>query len=95
MLGCEGLGTAASIYLTAAGVGRLIIADSDVPDITNLNRQVTHYEYDVENKRNKAIFEQEKLSAFNSDIEIETYTKNVNEENIEKGFEKAEDKVKY
>jgi len=90
MLGCGGLGTATSIYLAAAGVGRLILADSDKPDITNLNRQITHYEYDIKNKRNKADSTKEKLSEFNSDIEIETYTKNVNEENIEKVFEKAD-----
>ena len=90
MLGCGGLGTAASIYLTAAGVGRLILADSDKPDITNLNRQITHYEYDVEHNRNKAISTKEKLSEFNSDIKIENYTKNVNEENIDRVFEKAD-----
>ncbi len=90
MLGCGGLGSAVSIYLTAAGVGKLIIADSDVVDITNLNRQVTHYECDVENKRNKALSEQEKLSAFNSDIKIETYTKNVNERNIDEVFKKTD-----
>jgi len=90
ILGCGGLGSAVSIYLTAAGVGKLIIADSDVVDITNLNRQVTHYEYDVENKRNKAVSEQEKLSAFNSDIKIETYTKNVNEKNIDEVFRKTD-----
>jgi len=90
ILGCGGLGTAASIYLTAAGVGRLILADSDKPDITNLNRQITHYEYDVEHNRNKAISTKEKLSEFNSDIKIENYTKNVNEENIDRVFEKAD-----
>jgi len=90
ILGCGGLGTATSIYLTAAGIGRLIIVDSDVPDITNLNRQITHYEYDVEKNRNKAISTKEKLSAFNSDIKIETYTKNVNEKNIDKVFKNAD-----
>lgn len=88
--GCGGLGSAVSIYLTAAGVGKLIIADSDIVDITNLNRQVTHSEYDVKNKRNKAISEQEKLSAFNSDVKIETYINNVNEKNIDEVFKKAD-----
>ncbi len=90
ILGCGGLGSAVSIYLTAAGVGKIIIADSDIVDITNLNRQITHYEYDIEKIRNKAISTMEKLSMFNSDIKVETYTKKIDEKNIDEVFRKAD-----
>jgi len=42
VLGCGGLGSAALPYLAAAGVGRLIIADHDCVDETNLQRQTAY-----------------------------------------------------
>lgn len=47
VVGCGGLGTAALPYLAAAGVGKLIIADHDTIDETNLQRQITYTERDV------------------------------------------------
>lgn len=42
IIGCGGLGTAAAMYLAAAGVGRLVIADDDVVDLSNLHRQLAY-----------------------------------------------------
>ena len=39
VVGCGGLGAAALPYLAASGVGKLIIADHDTIDDTNLQRQ--------------------------------------------------------
>lgn len=47
IVGCGGLGTAASMYLAGSGVGRLAIADDDVVEISNLPRQVTYHATDV------------------------------------------------
>ncbi|MGR5179189.1 HesA/MoeB/ThiF family protein [Vibrio parahaemolyticus] len=47
IVGCGGLGTAASMYLAGAGLGRLVIADDDVVEISNLPRQVTYHATDV------------------------------------------------
>lgn len=44
VVGAGGLGSAAALYLAAAGVGRLSIADSDVVEASNLHRQVIHDE---------------------------------------------------
>jgi hypothetical protein len=44
LVGAGGLGSSAALYLAAAGVGTLGIADSDVVELSNLQRQVIHTE---------------------------------------------------
>jgi adenylyltransferase/sulfurtransferase len=42
VIGAGGLGSPVAMYLAAAGVGRLVIADNDTVDLTNLQRQIMH-----------------------------------------------------
>ena len=42
MVGAGGLGSPVSLYLTAAGIGRLTLCDHDNVDLTNLQRQIVH-----------------------------------------------------
>lgn len=42
VIGAGGLGSAAAMYLAAAGVGTLTLVDHDTVDLTNLQRQIAH-----------------------------------------------------
>ncbi len=78
--GIGGLGSAISLYLVAAGVGSLRIVDKDKVSLSNLNRQLLHWEGDV--GRKKAESAREKLQRMNREIEIETIEEVITELNI-------------
>jgi adenylyltransferase/sulfurtransferase len=77
--GAGGLGCPISIYLAAAGVGKINLVDKDTVALSNLNRQILHWEKDVD--REKAISAREKLKEINSDIKIEAKSETITEDN--------------
>lgn len=68
--GLGGLGSPASTYLVAAGVGHLTILDAERVELSNLNRQILHWQLDV--GRSKAGSAIEKLWAMNPKAKIES-----------------------
>jgi adenylyltransferase/sulfurtransferase len=78
--GAGGLGSPVSIYLAAAGIGTLRLADHDTVELSNLNRQVLHGEEDV--GRRKVDSAAAKLKKLNPDIKIETIAETITEANI-------------
>jgi molybdopterin/thiamine biosynthesis adenylyltransferase len=66
--GLGGLGCAASLYLTCAGVGHVTLIDCDRVELSNLNRQVLHYEEDIGEK--KPFSAARKLVQLNPAIEV-------------------------
>ena len=77
--GVGGLGSPVSIYLAAAGVGTLRIADHDKIELSNLNRQVLHWEENVGGS--KVDSAAAKLRRLNPDIKIETIAETITEAN--------------
>jgi adenylyltransferase/sulfurtransferase len=78
--GAGGLGSPVAIYLAVAGVGQIRIVDRDVVELSNLNRQILHWDKDV--ARGKAESAGEKLQQMNSDIKIEVIAESITEDNI-------------
>ncbi len=68
VVGAGGLGSPAALYLAAAGVGRLVIADFDRVDLSNLQRQILHGTDRIGSP--KAESARRTLEALNPDIEI-------------------------
>lgn len=79
VIGAGGLGSPVSMYLAAAGVGRLKIIDKDRYELSNLNRQLLGWQKDI--GRLKAEAAKEKLEALNPDIEVEAVTLEITEGN--------------
>lgn len=82
VIGAGGLGAPAALYLAAAGIGTIGIADGDRVDLSNLQRQVIHFTADVD--RPKVESAAEKVAAINPDIHVRTYPEFLLAHNIRK-----------
>lgn len=80
MVGAGGLGSAALPYLAGAGIGRIIIADHDRVNITNLHRQII-YRADQAGK-SKVDCASEFLRDLNPDIKVTRIAEKIEEKNI-------------
>ena len=79
-IGAGGLGSSVLLYLAAAGIGRIGIVDNDQVEKSNLQRQIIHETNTVGNlKINSA---RERIKRFNPNIEVTTFNKRINSENI-------------
>jgi len=79
VVGLGGLGSPISYYLAAAGVGNLGLVDSDVVDISNLQRQILHSTSTIGIP--KVISAQKTLSALNPDVKLTIYQERLTPEN--------------
>ena len=68
IIGAGGLGSPSALYLTLAGVGTIGIADFDIVDLSNLQRQVLHHNDDV--GRPKTQSAKDTLLSYNPDINV-------------------------
>ena len=84
VVGAGGLGSPAALYLAAAGVGRIGLIDSDVVDLTNLQRQILHHTRDV--GRPKVLSGKEKIQALNPDVTVSMYEERLTAGNALKLF---------
>ncbi len=87
LIGVGGLGSPSAMYLAAAGVGHLIIADFDKVELSNLQRQVIHHTDDI--GAFKVDSAKAKMLAINPNVKITTI-KDLNGENLNAWVAKAD-----
>jgi len=82
VIGAGGLGSPAGFYLAAAGVGHLRIADDDVVDRSNLQRQILHTEARVGEP--KVLSARAALAALSPRTQVEAVAERVTAANVER-----------
>ena len=78
--GAGGLGSPISIYLAVAGVGNICIVDHDTVELSNLNRQILHWQDNIQKKKTDSAVD--KLRKLNPDINVEGIAETITEENV-------------
>ncbi|MBU4486804.1 MAG: sulfur carrier protein ThiS adenylyltransferase ThiF [Candidatus Delongbacteria bacterium] len=97
--GCGGIGSNVAVSLVRAGIGKLIIADMDIIEASNLNRQ---YFFIEEIGKTKVLTLKSRLENINPDCEIISYHKELTRDDVSgifsgadimiEAFDKAESK---
>jgi len=82
LIGAGGLGSPASLYLAAAGVGHIGIVDADIVDESNLQRQIAHSLNTLGSP--KVDSARRAIEALNPDVEVTTYRERLTSENIDR-----------
>jgi len=80
IIGAGGLGSPIALYLAAAGVGTIGIADADLVELSNLQRQIAHQTKDIGVP--KVLSAREKMEAMNPDVRVNTYHEWISAANI-------------
>jgi molybdopterin/thiamine biosynthesis adenylyltransferase len=80
VVGAGGLGSSVSVYLAVAGVGRIVVVDGDVVEMSNLNRQILHWTKDI--GRPKAVSAAETIRELNPEVEVGAVSLFADEENL-------------
>lgn len=88
IVGAGGLGSPASIYLAAAGVGQITIYDDDIVDLSNLQRQIAHYTDDI--GTDKVISTQKTLKKLNPDTQVHIFKQRLTGTTLDETVQKAD-----
>lgn len=80
IIGAGGLGSPAALYLAAAGVGTIGIADADAVELSNLNRQVLHGTPDIGSEKVRSA--ERKLAALNPGVKVVAHRCLIRHDNI-------------
>ncbi len=88
IVGLGGLGSPSSLYLAAAGVGHLLLADFDTVDLTNLQRQIAHNTASV--GQSKTDSASQRIHALNPETEITRIDEKLTAERLAHWVEQAD-----
>ena len=80
--GAGGLGSAVSLYLSAAGVGHIRICDNGEVELSNLNRQILHTDRDIGSK--KVISAGSAIARVNADVETVLLDRTMDDRSVAK-----------
>jgi adenylyltransferase/sulfurtransferase len=80
LAGAGGLGSAAAIYLAAAGVGNIRICDAEEVELSNLNRQILHTDEDIGRKKIQSAVQS--ISKINLHVYISSLNERIERRNI-------------
>lgn len=85
IVGAGGLGSPVALYLAAAGVGQIGLADHDSVDISNLQRQIIHATDKI--GMSKVLSAKERIFSLNPEINVTTYHLEINCSSLPKFIE--------
>lgn len=88
IVGLGGLGSPAAMYLAAAGVGKLIIADDDVVEVSNLQRQIAHSQESIGDSKVES--GKQRLLGLNPDIEVVALNTRLADAELDSAVEQAD-----
>lgn len=81
IIGLGGLGSPVAMYLAAAGIGHLVLADFDCVDLSNLQRQIVHNTAQIGQSKSESA--QTKLQALNPEIQVSVFNQAIEEPFLE------------
>ena len=82
LIGAGGLGSPASLYLAAAGVGTIGIVDFDVVDLSNLQRQIVHTNDRVGERKVESA--RKSINALNPEVKVVAHEEMLGPDNVER-----------
>ncbi len=77
IIGLGGLGSPAALYLAAAGVGSLVVADFDMLEVSNLQRQIAYQSSDI--GESKAALLKQRLANLNPQIRVRSVNRKMDQ----------------
>ena len=88
VIGAGGLGSPAAIYLAAAGIGWLTIADDDEVELSNLQRQVLHHDADI--GKQKTASAKATLATINPEVKVTALPERLQGEQLDRAVAQAD-----
>ena len=88
IVGLGGLGCPVAIYLASSGVGKLVLADFDEVELSNLQRQIAHGSGDI--GRPKVESARDAIAALNPDTKVSCITEKLDAEGLESAIEQVD-----